>query len=95
MTASDRQVDGWIEDMVGALFYPIIVMPGGWWDDLLEWLRTRITLERLVKNMKVLKGEIMTGTSTDTEACAYLFLNLLNVLSLLLIQVNTLTPQLY
>ncbi|GAJ18593.1 unnamed protein product, partial [marine sediment metagenome] len=35
-----------------------------------EWLKTAITLERLVMNMKALKGELPTGT--DAEACAYM-----------------------
>ena len=40
-------------------------------DTLPDWLKTSITLERLVMNMRALKGEEMTGT--DTEACAYLY----------------------
>ncbi|GAI02623.1 unnamed protein product, partial [marine sediment metagenome] len=44
--------------------------PGGWGDSLPDWLKTSITLERLVMNMRVLKGELPTGT--DAEACAYL-----------------------
>ena len=27
---TERKVDGWIDDVVGALCDPIIVMPGGW-----------------------------------------------------------------
>jgi hypothetical protein len=34
------------------------------------WVKTAITLERLEMNMRVLKGEELTGT--DAEACAYL-----------------------
>ncbi len=60
----------WIGELVGVFSDPIIVMPGGWGDSLPEWLKTSITLERLVMNMKALKGEEMTGT--DAEACAYL-----------------------
>lgn len=56
---------------MGALTDPIIVFPGGWGDTLPEWLKNAITLERLVMNMKTLKGEELTGT--DTEACAYLY----------------------
>jgi len=56
---------------VGCLTDPVIVFPGGWGDTLPEWLNTAITLERLEMNMKVLKGEEMTGT--DAEACAYLY----------------------
>ena len=59
-----------ISEIVGCLSDPIIVFPGGWGDTLPEWLKNAITLERLVMNMKALKGEDMTGT--DAEACAYL-----------------------
>lgn len=61
----------WIGELVGVFSDPIIVMPGGWGDSLPEWLKTSITLERLVMNMKALKGELATGT--DAEACAYLY----------------------
>jgi len=69
---SERKVDGWIDDIVGALFDPIIVMPGGWGDDLPEWLRTRVTLERLGENIVALReGRYLTAT--DAEAACYLF----------------------
>ena len=70
MTASNQKVDGWIDDIVGALFDPIIVYPGGWGDNLPEWLENAIVMERLTENMKETKGEHPTGT--DAEACAYL-----------------------
>ena len=59
-----------ISDIVGVFTDPILVFPGGWGEDLPEWLKTAITLERLAMNMKALKGEEMIGT--DAEACAYL-----------------------
>jgi len=59
-----------ISEIVGVFCDPIIVFPGGWGDTLPEWLKNAITLERLIGNMKALKGEEMTGT--DAEACAYL-----------------------
>jgi len=59
-----------ISDIVGVFTDPILVFPGGWGDTLPEWLKNAITMERLVMNMKALKGEEMTGT--DAEACAYL-----------------------
>jgi len=67
-----RMTEGWIEDIVGALFDPIIVMPGGWGDDLPEWLRTRVTLERLGENIVALR-EGRELTATDAEAACYLF----------------------
>ncbi|GAJ12460.1 unnamed protein product, partial [marine sediment metagenome] len=60
-----------ISDIVGVFCDPIIVFPGGWGEDLPEWLKSAITLERLIENIKALKGEEMTGT--DAEACAYLY----------------------
>jgi len=72
MTASNRKVEGWIDDIVGALLDPIIVMPGGWGDDLPEWLKTRVTLERLTENI-VATREGREITATDAEAACYLF----------------------
>ncbi len=60
-----------ISDIVGCLSDPIIVFPGGWGEDLPDWLKNAITMERLGMNMKALKGEEMTGT--DAECCAYLW----------------------
>ena len=72
MSVSERKVDGWIDDIVGALVDPIIVMPGGWGDDLPQWLRTRVTLERLGENIVALR-EGRELTATDAEAACYLF----------------------
>ena len=60
-----------ISDIVGVLTDPIVVFPGGWGDTLPDWLKGAVTLERLEMNMRVLKGEVITGT--DAEACAYLY----------------------
>jgi len=68
---TEKQVEKGISDIVGVFTDPILVFPGGWGDTLPEWLKETITLERLVMNMKALKGEEMTGT--DAEACAYLY----------------------
>ena len=59
-----------ISEIVGVFTDPIIVMPGGWGDTLPEWIKTAITLERMMGNMRALKGEEPTGT--NAEACAYL-----------------------
>ena len=67
----ERTVEKGISEIVGVFCDPIIVMPGGWGDTLPERIKTAITLERLIENMAVLKGEEMTGT--DAEACAYLY----------------------
>jgi len=66
----NKTVENGISDIVGCLTDPIIVFPGGWGDTLPDWLKTAITMERLIENMKVHKEEQMTGT--DAEACAYL-----------------------
>jgi len=66
----NKTVEQGISDIVGCLADPIIVFPGGWGDTLPDWLKTAITLERMMGDMKALKGEEPTGT--DTEACAYL-----------------------
>jgi len=60
-----------ISEIVGVFTDPILVFPGGWGDTLPEWLKNAIALERLEMNMRVLKGEVMTGT--DAEACTYLY----------------------
>ena len=69
---TERKTERWIDDIVGALFDPIIVMPGGWGDDLPQWLRTRVTLERLGENIVALR-EGRELTATDAEAACYLF----------------------
>lgn len=66
-----HRIDEQIDNLVGALTDPIIVMPGGWGDTLPEWIKNQITLERLAGNMKTLKGA--KPTATDAEACAYLY----------------------
>ena len=68
---TQKDIEKGISNILGALTDPIIVFPGGWGDTLPEWLKTAITLGRLVMNMTALKGEEMTGT--DAEACAYLY----------------------
>ena len=67
---TEKQLEKGISDIVGVFTDPILVFPGGWGDTLPEWLKGAITLERMIENMKGVKGEEMTGT--DAEACAYL-----------------------
>ena len=52
----NKTVEQGISDIVGCLIDPIIVFPGGWGDTLPDWLKTAITLERMIGDMKVLKG---------------------------------------
>ena len=68
---TEKKAEGWIDDLVGALCDPIIVYPSPWKDDLPDWVKPQITLERLVMNMKVMHdGGVPVG---DTEALAYIF----------------------
>ena len=66
----NKTMEKGISDIVGCLTDPIIVFPGGWGDTIPEWLKTAIILERMIGDMKALKGEELTGT--DAEACVYL-----------------------
>ena len=66
-----KKEDKWIDELVGVFFDPIIVMPGGWGDDLPDWIKPAITQGRLIANMEATKTGVMTGC--DAEACAYLF----------------------
>ena len=66
----NNAIEKGISDIVGCLTDPIVVFPGGWGDTIPEWLKTAITMERMMGDMKALKGEEPTGT--DVEACAYL-----------------------
>ena len=72
MTVSERKSEGWIDDVVGALCDPIIVMPGGWGDTLPDWIKPAITTERLIENVVAMK-ENREVVATDAEACAYLY----------------------
>ncbi len=66
-----KTIDSMIGDLVGTFTDPIIVFPGGWGDTLPDWIKSQITLERLVENMKEAHGLLPTGT--DAEATAYLY----------------------
>ncbi|MDP4280173.1 MAG: hypothetical protein QQM50_06470 [Dehalococcoides mccartyi] len=66
----NRTVEQGISDIVGCLTDPIVVFPGGWGDTIPQWLKTAITMERMIGDMKAMKGEEPAGT--DAEACAYL-----------------------
>ena len=66
-----QSIEKGISDIVGVFTDPIIVYPSGWEDTMPDWIKSAITLERLMMNMKALKGEELTGT--DAEALAYLY----------------------
>jgi len=57
-----KKAEGWIDDLIGALCDPIIVYPSPWKDDLPDWIKPQITLERLVMNMKSMHaGGVLVG----------------------------------
>jgi len=68
---TEKKLEKGISDIVGVFTDPIIVYPSGWEDTMPDWIKSRITLDRLLMNMKALKGEEMTGT--DSEALAYMY----------------------
>lgn len=63
---TEKQVEKGISEIVGALTDPIIVFPGGWGDTLPDWLKTAITLERMIGNMRALKGDEPIGTDAES-----------------------------
>jgi len=68
---AEKEAERAISDIMGALFDPIIVFPGGWGDTLPDWMKQHVSLERLMENIKALKAGKPTGT--DLEACMYLY----------------------
>lgn len=72
-TASRFSLDKGIDNLVGALCDPIIVHQCGWAtrDMIPEWLRNRITLDRMIELM-VAHKEGREPIGTDSEALAYL-----------------------
>jgi len=71
MTAENRKVEGWIDDLAGVFTDPLIVYPGGWEDTVPKKLRNAVTLERLIETMKHSKGKSITAT--DAECCIYMY----------------------
>lgn len=63
--------DYWIDELVGALFDPIIVWPSPWNADMPKRVMDLIPIQRLAMNMMALRGEKMTAT--DAEAIAYMY----------------------
>ena len=70
-TKANTRMDQHIDDLVGVFTDPIIVWPSPWQDTLPEWIKPAITMDRLIENMKALKGE--KPTATDAEVLAYMY----------------------
>jgi hypothetical protein len=64
----EKQLEKDIKRLVKAFTAPIIVYPGGWHDTIPEWMKSEVTLQRLIQLMK---GE--EGVATDVEALVYLY----------------------
>ncbi|GAJ03857.1 unnamed protein product, partial [marine sediment metagenome] len=71
--ATRFSMDKGIDNLVGSLCDPIIVHQGSWAtpDMIPEWLRTQITLDRMVELM-VANKEGRDPIGTNSEALAYL-----------------------
>ena len=64
--------DKGISELVGVCTDPIIVFPGGGWEDTLpDWFKPAITMERLLECARSSKDGQPTGT--DAEALAYMY----------------------
>jgi hypothetical protein len=63
-----KQLERDVKRLVRALTAPIIVYPGGWHDTIPRWMKTEVTLQRLVQLMKGREG-----SATDIEALIYLY----------------------
>jgi hypothetical protein len=65
-------LDRAIDDLVGAIADPIIVWPGGGWEDTIpQWLKDQVSLDRLLEQMKSARGG--EPTATDSEALVYMY----------------------
>ncbi len=64
----------WLEELVGALFDPLIVFPAGGWEDTLpENLKKDLPLRRLAHIMLCNKGKAAWDEATDLEALLYMY----------------------
>lgn len=69
-----RRDEHWVEELVGALTDPIIVYPGGGWEnDLPDNLKRELPIHRLAHLMKCAKGRADMEEVTDLEALLYLY----------------------
>lgn len=70
-----KEPDLWIDDLVGAICDPIIVWPGGGWENTLpEWVFPDIKMQRLLDLMVRHRG--MDGAepmASDLEVMAYMY----------------------
>lgn len=60
-----------LSDMLGAMFDPIIVYPGGWMDDIPSWLRDQVEIDRMRLVMEASRANKRPEMATDAEAMIY------------------------
>lgn len=68
---TNRIEGNWIDDMVGVFTDPIITYPSPWNETLPDWIGPAITMERLLQNMRAIRGEEVMAS--DVEAMAYIY----------------------
>lgn len=59
-------------DMIGSMYDPLIVYPGGWEDTVPQWLRQQVELDRMIQVMEAAKQGKRPEEATNAEALAYL-----------------------
>ena len=70
---TDVKVDH-IQEMVGALTDPIIVFPGGGWEETIpQHFKDRLPLDRLAHQMRCLQGQAQWDEACDLEALLYIY----------------------
>lgn len=62
-----------LEDMIGSMFEPLIVFPGGWADTIPDWVRGQVELDRMAQVMEAAKKGRRPEEGTDSEAMVYLY----------------------
>ena len=73
--ARPKEVDDWIDDLVGALCDPVIVYPGGGWEDDVKGLPLYkdLAMHRLAHHLLCHQGQADINEATDLEAMLYMY----------------------
>ena len=61
-----------LADMMGSMFEPIIVAPGGWMEVMPSWLRHQVEMDRMRLVMEASKANKRPEMATDAEAMIYI-----------------------
>ncbi len=62
-----------IEEIVGAIFDPIIVFPSSWMETIPDWMKKDMPLHRLAHNMMCAEGLADWEEACDLEALVYMY----------------------